>query len=157
MIIFEDQITLNMKKSIFTVSACIGLLAVATSFSSAEIVENNKNGAELSDTAPKTQTYKIRYGLLSKSGTKILSGNYDVGSFLAENMATGEVYDTYYSGGFQSVPQYYDGLPAGTYTFSAMQGQGGWVGYGTVVATVSDAQVDSDGYITVYIPIIWEE
>ncbi|EFK36466.1 Uncharacterised protein [Chryseobacterium gleum] len=146
-----------MKKSIFTVSACIGLLAVATSFSSAEIVENNKNGAELSDTATKTQTYKIRYGLLSKSGTKILSGNYDVGSFLAENMATGEVYDTYYSGGFQSVPQYYDGLPAGTYTFSAMQGQGGWVGYGTVVATVSDAQVDSDGYITVYIPIIWEE
>lgn len=157
MIIFEDQITFNMKKSIFIVSACIGLLAVATSFSSAEIVENNKNGAELSDTAPKTQTYKIRYGLLSKSGTKILSGNYDVGSFLAENMATGEVYDTYYSGGFQSVPQYYDGLPAGTYTFSAMQGQGGWVGYGTVVATVSDAQVDSDGYITVYIPIIWEE
>ncbi|MCD9617352.1 hypothetical protein [Chryseobacterium gleum] len=146
-----------MKKSIFTVSACIGLLAVATSFSSAEMVENNNNGAELSDTAPKTQTYKIRYGLLSKSGTKILSGNYDVGSFLAENMATGEVYDTYYSGGFQSVPQYYDGLPAGTYTFSAMQGQGGWVGYGTVVATVSDAQVDSDGYITVYIPIIWEE
>ncbi len=157
MIIFEDQITFNMKKSIFTVSACIGLLAVATSFSSAEMVENNKNGAELSDTAPKTQTYKIRYGLLSKSGTKILSGNYDVGSFLAENMATGEVYDTYYSGGFQSVPQYYDGLPAGTYTFSAMQGQGGWVGYGTVVATVSDAQVDSDGYITVYIPITWEE
>ena len=146
-----------MKKSIFTVSAFIGLLAVATSFSSAEIVDNNKNGAELSDTAPKTQTYKIRYGLLSKNGTKILSGNYDVGSFLAENMATGEVYDTYYSGGFQSVPQYYDGLPAGTYTFSAMQGQGGWVGYGTVVATVSDAQVDSDGYITVYIPIIWEE
>jgi len=157
LIIFEDQITFNMKKSIFTVSACIGLLAVATSFSSAEMVENNKNGAELSDTAPKTQTYKIRYGLLSKSGTKILSGNYDVGSFLAENMATGEVYDTYYSGGFQSVPQYYDGLPAGTYTFSAMQGQGGWVGYGTVVATVSDAQVDSDGYITVYIPITWEE
>lgn len=157
MIIFEDQITFNMKKSIFTVSACIGLLAVVTSFSSAEIVENNKNGAELSDTAPKTQTYKIRYGLLSKSGTKILSGNYDVGSFLAENMATGEVYDTYYSGGFQSVPQYYDGLPAGTYTFSAMRGQGDWVGYGTVVATVSDAQVDSDGYITVYIPIIWEE
>lgn len=157
MFIFEDQITFNMKKSIFTVSAFIGLLAVATSFSSAEIVDNNKNGAELSDTAPKTQTYKIRYGLLSKSGTKILSGNYDVGNFLAENMATGEVYDTYYSGGFQSVPQYYDGLPAGTYTFSAMQGQGGWVGYGTVVATVSDAQVDSDGYITVYIPIIWEE
>ncbi|MEF9476720.1 hypothetical protein OWR28_02255 [Chryseobacterium sp. 1B4] len=59
-----------MKKSIFTVSACIGLLAVATSFSSAEIADNNKKGAELSDTAPKTQTYKIRYGLLSKAAPK---------------------------------------------------------------------------------------
>ena len=146
-----------MKKSIFTVSACIGLLTVVTSFSSTEIVENNKICSETTDTTPKYQTYKIRYGLLSKSGAKILSGNYDVGSFLAENMVTGEVYDTYYSGGFQTVPQYYDGLPAGTYTFSAMQGQGGWVGYGTVIATVSEAQVDSDGYITVYIPIIWEE
>jgi hypothetical protein len=146
-----------MKKSIFTVSACIGLLTVVTSFSSTETIENNKACSETADTTPKSQTYKIRYGLLSKSGTKILSGNYDVGSFLAENMVTGEVYDTYYSGGFQAVPQYYEGLPAGTYTFSAMQGQGGWVGYGTVIATVSDAQVDSDGYITVYIPIIWEE
>ncbi|RXM40379.1 hypothetical protein BOQ62_06665 [Chryseobacterium sp. CH21] len=146
-----------MKKSIFTVSALIGLLAVTTSFSSGEVVEGNTPRSVVSDKIPKTQTYKIRYGLLSKSGTKILSGNYDVGSFIAENMTTGEVYDTYYSGGFQSVPQYYDGLPAGTYTFSAMQGQGGWVGYGTVVATVSDAQVDSDGYITVYIPIVWEE
>ncbi|NIF04079.1 hypothetical protein F3J23_01385 [Chryseobacterium sp. Tr-659] len=146
-----------MKKSIFTVSACLGLLAVTTSFSSVSVHEINKNTSGISDQTPKAQTYKIRYGLLSKSGTKILSGNYDVGSFLAENMSTGEVYDTYYSGGFQTVPQYYDGLPAGTYTFSAMQGQGGWVGYGTVVATVSDAHVDSDGYITIYIPIIWEE
>jgi hypothetical protein len=38
-----------------------------------------------------------------------------------------------------------------------MQGQGAWTGYGSVVATVSDAQVDADGYITVYIPITWEE
>ncbi len=153
----NTKLLFNMKKTIFTVSAFIGLLTVTTSFSSTEIKKNNNNCSEVSDRMPETQTYKIRYGLLSKSGTKILSGNYDVGSFLAENMATGEVYDTYYGGGFQSVPQYYDGLPAGTYTFSAMQGQGGWVGYGTVVATVSDAQVDSDGYITVYIPIIWEE
>ena len=94
----RTKLLFNMKKSIFTVSACIGLLAVATSFSSNEITENNKNCSEIADTTPKTQTYKIRYGLLSKSGTKILSGNYDVGSFLAENMVTGEVYDTYYSG-----------------------------------------------------------
>ena len=153
----NTKLLFNMKKSIFTVSAFIGLLAVTTSFTSKEITETHKGCSEITDKTPATQTYKIRYGLLSKNGTKILSGNYDVGSFLAENMATGEVYDTYYGGGFQSVPQYYNGLPAGTYTFSAMQGQGGWVGYGTVVATVSDAQVDSEGYITVYIPIIWEE
>lgn len=153
----NTKLLFNMKKSIFTVSAFIGLLAVTTSFSSKEITEPHKGSSEIADKSPITQTYKIRYGLLSKNGTKILSGNYDVGSFLAENMTTGEVYDTYYSGGFQSVPQYYNGLPAGTYTFSAMQGQGGWVGYGTVVATVSDAQVDSDGYITIYIPVIWEE
>jgi hypothetical protein len=153
----NTKILFNMKKSIFTVSALIGLLTVATSFSSREITQTYKGYSGAADETLKTQTYKIRYGLLSKNGTKILSGNYDVGSFLAENIATGEVYDTYYSGGFQSVPQYYHGLPAGTYSFSAMQGQGGWVGYGTIVATVSDANVDSDGYITVYIPIIWEE
>nr|WP_315027185.1 hypothetical protein [uncultured Chryseobacterium sp.] len=147
-----------MKKSIFTVSAFIGLLAIATSFSSADMMKvHSKGSPEVSDKETKDQTYKIRYGLLSKNGTKILSGNYDVGSFIAESASTGDIYETYYSGGLQSVPQYYDGLPAGTYTFSAMQGQGGWVGYGSVVVTVSDATVDADGYVTVYIPIIWEE
>jgi len=38
-----------------------------------------------------------------------------------------------------------------------MQGQGGWVGYGSVTGEVSDAEVDTDGYVTVYIPIVWEE
>lgn len=153
----NTKILFNMKKSIFTVSAMIGLLTVATSFSAREIAQPYKSCSGIAGETPKNQTYKIRYGLLSKNGTKILSGNYDVGSFLAENISTGEVYDTYYGGGFQSIPQYYNGLPAGTYNFSATQGQGGWVGYGTVVATVSDANVDSDGYVTVYIPVIWEE
>ncbi|AZA80638.1 hypothetical protein C1637_12615 [Chryseobacterium lactis] len=147
-----------MKKSIFTVSAFIGLLTITTSFSSQDAVKTlSKERSEVSDKETKEQTYKIRYGLLAKDGTKILSGSYDVGSFIAENMATGDMYDTYYSGGLQTVPQYYDGLPEGTYTFYAMQGQGGWVGYGSVVATVSDASVDADGYVTIYIPIIWEE
>ncbi|AKK71840.1 hypothetical protein HX13_22530 [Chryseobacterium sp. P1-3] len=147
-----------MKKSFFAVSAFAGLLAVTFSFTSSDVVENQRVApSKVSGEAPKAQTYKIRYGLISENGTKILSGNHDVGSFIAENMATGEVYDTYYGGGFQSLPQYYEGLPAGTYTFSAMQGQGGWTGYGSVVATVSDAQVDADGYVTVYIPITWTE
>lgn len=113
--------------------------------------------SETSKEASKTKTYKVRFGLISLDGTKTLSGSYDVGSFLAENTVTGEVYDTYYGGGFQTLPGYNEGIPAGTYTFSAMQGQGGWVGYGSVTGTVSDAQVDADGYITVYIPITWEE
>ncbi|PKF74447.1 hypothetical protein [Chryseobacterium sp. PMSZPI] len=146
-----------MKKSIFTVSAFAGLLIIALSFSSKGVVETQpKVHSEISDKASKQQTFKIRYGLITKNGTKILSGNHDVGSFVATNTATGEEFDTYYGGGFQSLPQYFEGLPAGTYTFSAMQGQGRWTGYGSVVATVSAAQVDGDGYITIYIPIIWE-
>ncbi|MCQ9640239.1 hypothetical protein MP478_12695 [Chryseobacterium sp. WG14] len=148
-----------MKKTTFTALAFIGLLGTAVSWSSTDNVMKTQSQArpEVSKNETKEQTYKIRYGLLSKNGTKILSGSHDVGSFLAENMTTGDVYDTYYSGGFQTLPQYYEGIPAGTYTFSAMQGQGGWTGYGSVVVTVSDAQVGPDGYITVYIPITWEE
>jgi len=148
-----------MKKTTFTALAFIGLLGTAVSWSSTDNVMKTQSQArpEVSKNETKEQTYKIRYGLLSKNGTKILSGSHDVGSFLAENMTTGDVYDTYYSGGFQTLPQYYEGIPEGTYTFSAMQGQGGWTGYGSVVVTVSDAQVDADGYITVYIPITWEE
>lgn len=105
----------------------------------------------------KTQTYTIRYGLMSQNGTKTLSGSYDVGSFVATNTATGESFETYAGGGFQALPKYYEGIPAGTYTFTAMQGQGGWVGYGSVTGIVSSDQVDADGYVTIYIPIIWEE
>ncbi|WP_263602323.1 hypothetical protein [Chryseobacterium sp. PET-29] len=105
----------------------------------------------------KTQNYTIRYGLMSQNGTKTLSGSYDVGSFVATNTATGESFETYSGGGFQALPKYYEGIPAGTYTFTAMQGQGGWVGYGSVTGIVSSDQVDADGYVTIYIPIIWEE
>ncbi len=148
-----------MKK--FTVKAllCAGLISVVGSCSSNDdLISSNAEKEQLSSKeVSKTKTYKIRYGLLSQSGVKILSGSYDVGSFVATNTATGEAFETYLGGGFQSLPKYYDGVPAGTYTFSAMQGQGGWVGYGSVTGVVSDNQVDADGYITVYIPIVWEE
>lgn len=149
-----------MKNSIVKILAFAGLAIIFTGCSSnddfmadSQANLNNKTSKE----ASKTKTYHVRYGLLSSTGTKILSGNYDVGSFIATNNNTGESYDTYASGGFQSLPKYYDGLPAGTYTFTAMQGQGGWVGYGSFTGMVSDAQVDADGYVTVYIPIAWEE
>ncbi|WP_449400904.1 hypothetical protein [Chryseobacterium wanjuense] len=148
-----------MKK--FTVKAllCAGLISVVASCSSNDdLISSNAEREQLSSKeVSKTKTYQIRYGLLSQSGVKILSGSYDVGSFVATNTATGETFETYAGGGFQSLPKYYDGVPAGTYTFSAMQGQGGWVGYGSVTGVVSDNQVDADGYITVYIPIVWEE
>jgi len=142
--------------------ALAGMSAVALSCSSNDDItdtqiQSHEKKANLEKEVSKTKTYKIRFGLLSQSGTKILSGNHDVGSFLAENTDTGEVYDTYYSGGFQTLPQYYEGIPAGNYIFSAMQGQGGWTGYGSVTMIVSDDQVDSEGYITVYIPVTWSE
>lgn len=136
----------------------LSTLAVSCSSNDELLIESQPSAqSAISNEVLKVKIYKIRYGLLSKSGTKLLSGNYDVGSFIATDTNTGIAYDTYYGGGFQSLPQYYEGIPAGTYVFSAMQGQGGWVSYGSVSAVVSDTQVDADGYVTVYIPITWEE
>ncbi|MCT2407597.1 hypothetical protein NZD88_08615 [Chryseobacterium antibioticum] len=149
-----------MKIANFKTMAFVALSVTVLSCSSNDDVMADvqpQTHSETSKEVSKTQTYKVRFGLISLDGTKTLSGNHDVGSFLAENTVTGEIYDTYYGGGFQTLPGYYDGIPAGTYTFSAMQGQGGWTGYGSVTGTVSDAQVDADGYITVYIPVTWAE
>ncbi|MGG5210980.1 hypothetical protein ACQWU4_18825 [Chryseobacterium sp. MIQD13] len=149
-----------MKISIFKTLALAALSVMAVSCSpNDDMMTDVKPEAhsEASKEISKTKTYKLRFGIVNLDGTKSLSGNYDVGSFLAENTVTGEVYDTYYSGGFQTLPAYNEGIPEGTYTFSAMQGQGGWAGYGSVTGTVSDAQVDADGYITVYIPMTWAE
>jgi hypothetical protein len=149
-----------MKISIFKTMAFAVMSVAAVSCSSNDDMVTDIQSQPQSETSlevSKTKTYKVRFGLVSLDGTKTLSGSYDVGSFLAENTLTGEVYDTYYGGGFQTLPAYYEGIPAGTYTFSAMQGQGGWAGYGSVTGTVSDAQVDADGYITVYIPVTWTE
>lgn len=149
-----------MKTLIFKTMAFMALSMIAVSCSSNDDMmetTNQKAYSEASKEAFKAKTYRLRFGLISTNGTKTLSGNYDVGSFIAKNTVTGEEFDTYYGGGFQSLPAYYEGVPAGTYTFTALQGQGGWVGYGTVTGTVSDAQVDADGYVTVYVPITWEE
>ncbi|MCT2562635.1 hypothetical protein [Chryseobacterium herbae] len=149
-----------MKIAIFKTMAFVALSVAAVSCSSNDDMMTDvkpQANSEVSKEASKTNTYKVRFGLISLDGTKTLSGNHDVGSFLAENTVTGEVFDTYYGGGFQTLPGYYDGIPAGTYTFSAMQGQGGWTGYGSLTGTVSDTQVDADGYVTVYIPVTWAE
>lgn len=148
-----------MKKSIFTVAAVVGLLAVTTSFSSTDLVEApSKANTEVSVKKANTKTYPVRYGLISKSGAKMLSGSgFDLGGFVAKNTATGDEYFTSQYN-YRALPQYSEeDLPEGTYEFSGIQGQGGWVGYGTIIATVSDDNIDDDGYITIYIPIEWEE
>ncbi|WP_294321442.1 hypothetical protein [uncultured Chryseobacterium sp.] len=144
-----------MKNSIVKILLMAGIVVVGSSFSDHGKASQRKN--EISREPSKSKTYKIRYGLVGQTGHKTLSGSYDVGSFIATNTVTGQSYDTYYGGGFQTLPAYYDDLPAGNYTFTAMQGQGGWAGYGSVTYEVSDAQVDADGYVTIYIPIAWEE
>ncbi len=147
-----------MKNTKFKMLLLTVLMATITGCSSNDdlIIQDTKTPAEKKEVS-KTRTYTIRYGLVSQNGTKTLSGSYDVGSFVATNTATGESFETYAGGGFQALPKYYEGIPAGTYTFTAMQGQGGWVGYGSVTDVVSDDQLDDDGYITIYIPIVWEE
>lgn len=159
MVTFEIPNYFIMKITIFKTMAFVALATAILSCSNDDMISDvqTQTQPETSKLASKTQTYKLRFGIVNLDGTKSLSGNYDVGSFLAENTATGEVYDTYYGGGFQALPAYNEGIPAGTYTFSAMQGQGGWAGYGSVTGTVSDAQVDADGYVTVYIPMTWAE
>ncbi len=158
-LLLEEPNYFIMKMTIFKTMAFVALAVTALSCSNNDMISDvqTQTHSETSKQASKTQTYKLRFGIVNLDGTKSLSGNYDVGSFLAENTVTGEVYDTYYGGGFQALPAYNEGIPAGTYTFSAMQGQGGWAGYGSVTGTVSDAQVDADGYITVYIPMTWAE
>lgn len=144
-----------MKNSAVKILLAAGVMIVGSSFSIYE--SNSPKTGDPSKEVAKAKTYKIRYGLLGQDGSKTLSGSYDVGNFIATNTVTGQSYDTYYGGGFQTLPAYFDDLPAGNYTFTAMQGQGGWVGYGSVTSEVSDAKVDTDGYVTIYIPIAWEE
>lgn len=156
--IFNTPNYINMKTTTCKMLLLSILTATITGCSTNDdlIIQDAKTPVEKKEVS-KTQTYTIRYGLMSQNGTKNLSGSYDVGSFVATNTATGESFETYAGGGFQTLPKYYEGIPAGTYTFTAMQGQGGWVGYGSVTGVVSDDQVDDDGYITIYIPIVWEE
>lgn len=156
--IFNTPNYINMKTTTCKMLLLSILTATITGCSTNDdlIIQDAKTPVEKKEVS-KTQTYTIRYGLMSQNGTKNLSGSYDVGSFVATNTATGESFETYAGGGFQTLPKYYEGIPAGTYTFTAMQGQGGWVGYGSVTGVVSDDQVDDDGYVTIYIPIVWEE
>ncbi|REC51934.1 MULTISPECIES: hypothetical protein [Chryseobacterium] len=144
-----------MKKSIVKIMLFAAVIAVVSSFSA--IKGDSEKKYSPSKNISQTETYQIRFGLQNQNGSKTLSGSYDLGNFVATNTVTGETFETYGGSGMQSLPQYFDGLPEGNYTFTATQGQGGWVGYGSVTAEVSEAKVDADGYVTIYVPIAWEE
>lgn len=81
-----------MKNIALKVTAFTGLFALAISCSSHDelLVESQPSAhSAVSKEASTVKTYKIRYGLLSKIGTKLLSGNYDVGSFIATDTTKG--------------------------------------------------------------------
>lgn len=108
---------LNFKTLVFVV---LSTVAISCS-SSDELITGNSlpSYSSISKKVSKTKNYKIRYGLLAKDGAKLLSGNFDVGSFMATDTVTGTVYDTSCGGGL-SLPQYVEGILVGTYTFSEM-------------------------------------
>lgn len=91
------------------------------------------------DTQVKSDTYSVRLGLLGLDGSKRLSGWEDLGGFYATNLETGEVF---YDERSSTLPGVILDLPEGTYEFSALQGQGGWVGYGSVTVTLSEEITD---------------
>ncbi len=155
-----------MKNLLFAVIVTAGISATLTSCRADENY-SDVNQTSLSEKSnlerrkkPQNQVYQIRVGIKNQNGTTTLTGSYDMGNVYATNTATGQVYDEsnfQYGGGFRQLPAYFENLPAGTYTFSADQGQGGWVGYGTTTVNLGTAQVGPDGYVNAFIPIAWAE
>ena len=139
-----------MKKTLMTLLmlSSFSIIGFANNVNPETKKVNNEN-AEV-----KAESYTIRLGLLGLDGSKRLSGWEDLGGFYATNLETGEVF---YNEQGTFLPGIILDLPAGTYEFSALQGQGGWVGYGSVTVNLSEDLIDQEGYITVYVPIAWAE
>ncbi|WDF67422.1 hypothetical protein PQ465_14040 [Sphingobacterium oryzagri] len=111
----------------------------------------------------KVNTYNVRVGYENLDGSTSLTATTDSPGFTATNVETGE---EFFIGLYRSpsgfflpyqLPGVISALPAGTYEFTAERGQGNWTGYSSVTVTLSADQVDSEGYITVYVPIAWVE
>ncbi|WP_412468998.1 hypothetical protein [Pedobacter sp. KLB.chiD] len=145
-----------MKKII---SICMLVLFVA-SFATYATPELPKS---FSGTKAKVTTYNVRLGYRNLDGSVTTSGSTESPGFTVYNQETGDDYfvenGPSSSGTFlpYQLPGLINGLPAGTYEFSAERGQGNWTGYGSITVTLSPELVDADGYVTVYVPIAWVE
>jgi hypothetical protein len=108
-------------------------------------------------------SYNIRFGFKHLNGTLSTTGYTDSPGFTATNTTTGNVFDCELgpspTGIFlpYQLPGTINNLPAGTYEFNVLRGQGNWTGYGNVIATLSPEMIGPDGYVTIYVPIAWEE
>lgn len=139
-----------MKKTLMTLLALVTFSAIGFANNvNSEIKIVNNEGTQVQE------TYQVRLGLLGLDGQERLSGWEDLGGFYATNLETGEVF--YNERSAAVLPGVILDLPEGTYEFSALQGQGGWVGYGSVTVSLSEQLVDQEGYITVFVPVAWAE
>lgn len=151
-----------MKNAMKGAVLAFGILCTVASCSTDETTltdsQMNSQLADKSESSKKQRTYQLKVGT-SQNGVNTMNGSNDMGGIYATNVNTGEVYDGFitYSNGFAQLPGYFNDLPAGTYEISAHQGQGGWVGYGSTTVTLTPSSVGPDGFVNVYIPIIWTE
>ncbi|WP_152620245.1 hypothetical protein [Pedobacter lusitanus] len=144
-----------MKKII---SICLILLSVVslTAFATSAVSTPPKN------TEPPV-SYNVRFGFKHLDGSLSTTGYTDSPGFTATNTNTGSDFECQLGSSPLGVylpyqlPGTINNLPAGTYEFNVLRGQGNWTGYGNVIATLSPEMIGPDGYVTIYIPIAWEE
>lgn len=108
-------------------------------------------------------SYNVRFGFKHLNGSLSTTGYTDSPGFTARNTSTGNEFDCQLGSSPAGIflpyqlPGTIQNLPAGTYEFNVLRGQGNWTGYSNVVATLSPEMIGPDGYVTIYIPIAWEE
>ncbi|WP_293789676.1 hypothetical protein [uncultured Pedobacter sp.] len=145
-----------MKKIISICMLVLGVASLAT-YATPELPK------PVSGTKAQVATYHVRLGYRNLDGSVTTSASTESPGFTIYNQETGE--DYYVENGPSSsgtflpyqLPGIMNGLPAGTYEFSAERGQGNWTGYGSVTVTLSPEMIGADGYVTIYVPIAWEE
>ncbi|TCO22445.1 hypothetical protein EV200_10685 [Pedobacter psychrotolerans] len=145
-----------MKKII---SICMLVLCVVslTTYATPEVPK------PVSSIKAKVTTYNVRLGYRNLDGSVTTSVSTESPGFTIYNQESGD--DYYAENGPSSfgtflpyqLPGTINGLPAGTYEFSAERGQGNWTGYGSITVTLSPEMIGADGYVTVYVPIAWVE
>lgn len=155
-LIFKYTKPFIMKKII---SICLILLSVVSLTGYANPVE----GPVKKSTKQRVNTYQVRIGFKHLDGSVSTTGYTDSPGFTASNVNTSDEFDCRLNASPAGIflpyqlPGIIEDLPGGTYEFNAIPGQGNWTGYRNVIVTLSPEMVDADGYVTVYVPIAWQE